>query len=33
MKKDLDYGYEMTMKNLETTIKDIKNSKIIDTQN
>lgn len=33
MKKDLDYGYEMTMKNLESTIKDIKNSKIIDTQN
>ena len=33
MEKELDYGYKKTMNNFESVIKDIENSKIIDTKN
>lgn len=33
IKKDLEYGYDMSMKNLRNTLIDIQNNKIIDTEN
>ena len=33
IKKDLEYGYDMSMKHLRSALKDIKNNKIIDTEN
>jgi hypothetical protein len=33
IKKDLEYGYEMSMKNLRSALKDIQNNKKIDTEN